>query len=184
MDDGDDIEDRQSSTPTNPADNQTARDLEFEMFYKSEMPKVVAFLMVQGGRAPTATEIAQEAMLEAYRQWDVIDQPRAWVRRVASRMWWRARETERAERPQDALPESGPLLTDDAAAEIEARHTFLAMTRQLPAAQREVMAWTYDGYRPTEIAALISKPPATVRSVLRQAREALRSQNPSVEEAP
>jgi RNA polymerase sigma-70 factor (ECF subfamily) len=36
------------------------------------------------------------------------------------------------------------------------------------------MAWTYDGYRPTEIAAVLGKPPATVRSALREARIALR----------
>ena len=165
------------------SDSLQARDLEFGMFYRGELPRLVAFVMVQGARAATATEVAQEAMLEAYRQWDVIDQPRAWVRRVASRMWWRARETEQAERPQETVPDHDPLLTDDAATEIEARHTFLAMTRRLPPAQREVMAWTYDGYRPTEIAALIGKSPATVRSVLRQAREALRAQNPAAEEA-
>src|SRR4051812_18528536 len=115
--------------PIDSAADQTARDLEFELVYTAEMPEGVAVLMCQGARAlelglfctaeiPTlvssrmclgaqaaaATDTAQEAMLEAYRKWDVLDVPRAWVRKVAARAWWRPRRTENAERPQDRLP--------------------------------------------------------------------------------
>jgi DNA-directed RNA polymerase specialized sigma24 family protein len=40
--------------------------------------------------------------------------------------------------------------------------------------QRQVMAWTYDGYQPNEIAVVLGKPVTTVRSLLRHARASLR----------
>jgi RNA polymerase sigma-70 factor (ECF subfamily) len=41
--------------------------------------------------------------------------------------------------------------------------------------QRKVLAWTYDGATPEEIATELQMHPATVRSTLRHARAALRS---------
>ncbi|WP_218005020.1 RNA polymerase sigma factor [Actinomadura macra] len=164
--------------------NKTARDVEFGLFYTADMPRLVSFLVVQGARPAVAAELAQDAMTEAYRQWDRIDAPRAWVRTVASRAWWRRAGDDRAEVPYDELPEPGTLLSERESAEIETRHTFLAMVRDLPQNQRQIMAWTYDGYRPTEIAALLGKEPATVRSALREARAALRKRYPRTQETP
>jgi RNA polymerase sigma-70 factor (ECF subfamily) len=76
------------------------------------------------------------------------------------------------------------LLSADESAEIENRHTFLAMVRGLPLRQHQVMAWTYDGYLPTEIAALLGKDPATVRSTLRDAWAALKNRYGPAEETP
>jgi RNA polymerase sigma factor (sigma-70 family) len=162
--------------------NETARDLEFTLFYTADMPKLVGFLIVQGARSSVAADLAQDAMTEAYRQWDTIDAPRAWVRMVASRKWWRWARREHMEVPQDELSESSTLLSPEQSAEIEHQHAFLKMVRELPQAQRQVMAWTYDGYFPTEIAALLGKDPATVRSLLRTAREALKKQYRLAEE--
>jgi DNA-directed RNA polymerase specialized sigma24 family protein len=86
--------------------------------------------------------------------------------------------------PREEPPDHGAWLSQEASDEIETRHTFLILLRSLPAAQREVMAWTYDGYRPTEIAALLGKPPATVRSLLRDARAALVNRHRANEESP
>ncbi len=170
------------TAPVDPAIDHAARDAEFTLFYTNDMPSLVGFLVVQGAHTTAAADLAQEAMTEAYRYWDVIDTPRAWVRTVATRKWWRLARREQTEQPHDELPEPGRLLSVEAAAEIEERHTFLTLLRSLPPAQREVMAWTYDGYGPTEIAALLGKNPATVRSVLRQARATLQLQYPPAEE--
>jgi RNA polymerase sigma-70 factor (ECF subfamily) len=161
------------STLTDPHVDRTAQDAEFTLFYTGELARLVSFLVVQGARPAVAAEVAQDAMTEAYRHWDAIDSPRAWVRVVGSRTWWRRAESDRAEVPREVLPEHGAWLSQEASDDIENRHTFLGLLRGLPQAQREVMAWTYDGYRPTEIAALLGKPPATVRSLLRDARAAL-----------
>jgi DNA-binding CsgD family transcriptional regulator len=51
----------------------------------------------------------------------------------------------------------------------------LRLLAGLPPRQREVMAWTIDGYDPEEIAQLTGKNPATVRSHLRHARTSLKA---------
>jgi RNA polymerase sigma factor (sigma-70 family) len=167
-----------------PSVDKAARDLEFTMFYTGDMPNLVGFLIVQGARPGVAADLAQDTMTEAYRRWDTIDAPRAWVRTVASRKWWRHAEHAQGEIPQNELPETRALLSAEESVEIENRHTFLAMVRRLPLNQRQVMAWTYDGYQPTEIAALLGKDPATVRATLRDARAALKKKYRPAGEAP
>jgi RNA polymerase sigma-70 factor, ECF subfamily len=56
----------------------------FETFYRRELPRLVALARALCGNA-IADDVAQEAMLAAYRKWDAIssyDKPEAWVRRV------------------------------------------------------------------------------------------------------
>lgn len=164
--------------------DKVARDTEFALFYTEDMPKLVGFLVVHGAHASTATELAQDAMTEAYRQWDTIDAPRAWVRKVAARSWWRRAERDKKETARHELPEPNVLLSAEESAEIETRHTFITLVRNLPLRQRQVMAWTYDGYQPTEIAAMLGIAPATVRSALRDARAALQDKYRPAEETP
>ncbi len=52
----------------------------------------------------------------------------------------------------------------------------MQMLRTLPLEQREVMAWTIDGYTPSQIAAATNREAATVRSHLRHARTSLKNQ--------
>jgi RNA polymerase sigma-70 factor (ECF subfamily) len=166
------------------AADKVARDLEFSLFYTEQMPRLVAFLIVQGARPSTAAEVAQEAMTEAYRQWDRLDTPRAWIRTVASRTWWRRIDQARAEDIRDDLGAQASTAAVAAFDEIENRYAFLAILRSLHPGQQQVMAWIYDGYQPTEIAAMLRIPPATVRSRLRDARAALRKAIGSDEETP
>lgn len=167
-----------------PSIEKAARDLEFSLFYRADLPRLVGFLIVQGARPAVAADLAQDAMTEAYRKWDTIDAPRAWVRTVASRHWWRRSGRDKREVSSDELPESSGLLSAEESTEIETRHDFVAVLRGLPSSQRQVLAWTYDGYQPTEIAALLGKEPATVRSVLRSARAALRKKRGEAGETP
>src|SRR4051812_34236711 len=58
----------------------------FDAFYRRELPALVALAVALSGSA-SAEDIAQEAMLAAYRRWDVVshlDLPAAWVRRVCA----------------------------------------------------------------------------------------------------
>lgn len=58
---------------------------------------------------------------------------------------------------------------------LESNHEFLCWLARLDGGkQREVLAWTYDGATPAEIAAELGMDPATVRSTRRNARAALR----------
>ena len=53
----------------------------FDVFFRREMPALVAFARSLSGSA-AADDIAQDAMIAAYRRWDVVgtlDVPVAWV---------------------------------------------------------------------------------------------------------
>ena len=62
--------------------------LSFEDFYRSELPGLVA--LAHGLAGPRlAEELAQEAMLAAYRRWREVgdlEHPRAWVRRTCANL--------------------------------------------------------------------------------------------------
>ena len=63
-----------------------ARTETFEGFYRRELRSLVTFAAALAGPAH-ADDIAQEAMLAAYRRWDVVsglDLPVAWVRKVCA----------------------------------------------------------------------------------------------------
>jgi len=57
----------------------------FESFYARELPRLVALARALSGSWGSADDLAQEAMLVAYRRWDEVshlDLPAAWVRKV------------------------------------------------------------------------------------------------------
>ena len=58
----------------------------FETFYRREMPRLVALARALSGSG-AADDLAQEAMLAAYRRWSEVatyEHPEAWVRRVCA----------------------------------------------------------------------------------------------------
>jgi RNA polymerase sigma factor (sigma-70 family) len=63
-------------------------DDEFDDFYRAELPRLVALARALCGGV-VADDVAQEAMLAAYRRWPYVsdlDNPEAWVRRTCSNM--------------------------------------------------------------------------------------------------
>jgi DNA-directed RNA polymerase specialized sigma24 family protein len=63
-----------------------ATDNGFERFYRCEYAGVVRLLVGMTGRRALAEELAQEALLSAYRDWPRVqglDRPDLWLRRVA-----------------------------------------------------------------------------------------------------
>lgn len=160
----------QQSIPPGPA---PTIDVAFSAFYRRFAPTLVGFLVWQGARLPDATDIAQATMSEAYRHWSTIREPEAWARRVASRAL--ARHIARVEEdPAEEIPEYGSLLwslTNVSA--WEQQHEVLRLLDLLPLRQRQVMAWTLDGYTPAEIAQELKINSDAVRSSLSKARKAL-----------
>lgn len=146
----------------------------FVAFYRQAVPRLVAFLRWQGASFPDAAECVQEALTQALPRWGTIRCPHAWCRRVASRLY--ARRVASLEEPvEDVEAVGSPLLaprTDLAAA--EQRHSVLRVLDRLPSRQRQVMAWTYDGATPSEIATELQITPDAVRSNLKKARATLR----------
>lgn len=75
----------------------------------------------------------------------------------------------------DTETAGSPLLaTDTDLDSFEQRHHVLPLLEQLPSRQRQVMAWTYDGCTPTEIAEELKMNPEAVRSSLKKARATLK----------
>jgi WhiB family transcriptional regulator, redox-sensing transcriptional regulator len=142
---------------------------EFEALYAAEFIRLVIFLMKYGLSYPDANDAAQEAFIEALRQWQVIRSPRAWLRRVALRQ-----HKQRPEYPQSEVPVNDPLdLPEDLEIREQTRFVMEAI-RALPPAQRAVMAWTYDGFSPAEIAEQLECDASAVRKNLQRARATLK----------
>jgi RNA polymerase sigma-70 factor (ECF subfamily) len=142
----------------------------YAAFYREFITHLVAFLIWQGASLGDAADLAQEAMIEAYRSWDAIEHPRAWTKRVASRKY--ARQITRVEPVEPAhLAPLVPAGFD--IAEWEEDHEILRFLALLPPRQRQVMAWTYDGYSRSEVAAELNITAEAVRTNLLRARRAL-----------
>jgi RNA polymerase sigma-70 factor (ECF subfamily) len=134
----------------------------------------VAFLVWQGASVADAADVAQETMRRALEQWNAIRSPGPWTRRVASREYAR-RMAGVVEVPADDLADRTPLLRASASeiAAWEARQEELRLLEHLPSRQRQVMAWTLEGYQPAEIAEQLRMTPEAVRSSLLKARRTL-----------
>lgn len=148
-------------------------DADFSAFYRRFVPTLVAFLVWQGARLPAAADITQDTMIKAYQRWSEIHHPESWARRVASRALVR-RIASVAEDPIGDSPEHSSLLPSLTNVEMwEQRCEVLRLLDRLPPRQRQVMAWTLDGYPPAEIADELEITPEAVRANLMKARRAL-----------
>ena len=147
--------------------------VEFEIFYRSFVKNLVGFLIWQGARLADAADIAQETLQRAFRNWPTIDHPEAWCRRVASREYARRIATVN-DTPGRELT-GGPLLpaSPSQISAWEEHQEVLRLLALLPWRQRQVMAWTFDGYEPTEIADELGISAEAVRSNLYKARKTL-----------
>ena len=153
----------------------TGSDEDFAAVYRAELAGLVRHVMFHGASLDQAWDAAQSAFSQAYPVWSRIRVPRAWLRTVAVRAYWRSAVPET---PTDALPDqpdpaSGQGLTPVELGEQE--RLVLRALAELPVKQRQVMAWTIDGYAPTEIAEALGEDPAAIRQNLRRARKNLAS---------
>ncbi|MEU6071433.1 sigma-70 family RNA polymerase sigma factor [Streptomyces sp. NPDC047082] len=158
--------------PGQPRQRHRARqqtDEEFSAFYRENIRPLTGFLINHGAGVQVAADIAQETMTDAYRNWDRISHPKAWVHKAASRAL--VRKVSSVEELVDDVPEPTSLVPrPDAIAEWEARHDALPLLRSLPMKQRQVMAWTLAGFTPTDIADHLGLPAENVRANLKKAR--------------
>lgn len=164
--------DRSAAAPPPDPPDPPDTDAAFSAFYREFVPTLVAFLVWQGARLPDAADITQDTMMKVYKDWSTIRHPEAWARTVASRELVRRI----ARIPEDLCPDPPecPLLPTLTNVEAwEQRHEILRLLDQLPPRQRQVLAWTMDGYTPTEIAEELEIAPEAVRSSLRKARRTL-----------
>lgn len=151
-----------------PAYRQTEE--EFSSFYRENVRQLVGFLINQGSTVPVAADIAQDTMIKVYQRWNDLREPRAWAHTVASRELAR-RIASVEESPVDQIPEPTSLLPrPDAISEWVDRYALLPLLRSLPPRQRQVLAWTLDGFTPDDIAQQLRITSEAVRSNLLKAR--------------
>lgn len=157
----------------------------FSAFYRAQVIRVAAFLRLQGAEWAEAADATQEAMTKAYQRWNTLTNPAAWVRTVASREFIRRRIRLGEDLVEDVPDPATCLLRENIPAAAVEHQTQEEQVQKLlailPPRQRQVMAWTYDGYTPTEIASQLSTPDhpittAAVRASLKLARRALAQQ--------
>jgi RNA polymerase sigma-70 factor (sigma-E family) len=158
----------------------------FDAFYAREYRSLVALAHALTGSRSHAEDIAQEAMLAAYRRWDgvaLLDAPAGWVRRVCAnistsfvrRRIVEARAAVRLRNQRTAVTE----LEDDDA-------EFWSVVRRLPRRQMQCVALRYVfGYTVAEIAIVLGCADGTVKAHLARAKFTLaqRMSEPIVEEA-
>lgn len=151
--------------------------LDFASFYQRELKPVIGLAFVLSGSRSGAEDLAQDAFLKAYKQWETVgayDNPGAWVRRVVSNgsvSGFRRRKAE-----AKALARIGgsgftvPDMSPDAVA------TWAAV-RKLPKRQAQVIALRYyDRSSIADIARILEMSENTVKTHLQRAKHTLEAQ--------
>ncbi|WP_326585420.1 sigma-70 family RNA polymerase sigma factor [Streptomyces sp. NBC_00481] len=155
------------------SEGSTARvDEEFAAFYRRTVSGLVAYLINMGAAAHVAADVAQDTMLEVYRRWADIHDPRSWVYKVAGRSL--VRELARTEET-DQTP-AGPGTSLMASTELDEDIQQLEVQRvlqSLPPRQRQVLALTLADFSTSEISTLLGLHPPAVRGALARARRTL-----------
>ena len=147
----------------------------FDRFYEREFRPVVALAYALSGSASGVEDLAQEAFLAAYREWDRVgryDDPGAWVRRVVANRSvsaWRRRVAEiKALSRLVGGARAAPGGMEPANEEV------WKAVRRLPRRQAQVVALRYLEDRPVEeIAGILECSVGTVKQHLSRARQAL-----------
>ena len=118
-----------------------------------------------------AEELAQETFLVAYRDWDRIsglDNPRAWVRRVAINQRGSFLREQTRERNAAVRHEDDSIKLADEHAEV------WQAVRTLPPLQAQVIALHYyEDYSVAQVAAALGRAPGTIKAQLHHGRRKL-----------
>jgi len=147
----------------------------YDAFYRRELPAMVALAAAITGSTVAAEDLAQEALVRAYRQWDQVgsyDKPGAWVRRVTINLALSSRKRAGAElrarlrlSPQ---PTVAPNPSDD--------HHVWAAVAKLPGQQRAAVALHYlEDRSVADIAQILDCAESTAKVHLHRGRTTLAS---------
>jgi RNA polymerase sigma factor (sigma-70 family) len=157
----------------------------FEAFYLREFPAMVKLAYALSGSRLAAEEIAQEAFLAAYRDWQRVawlDQPAGWVRKVVVRIAGRTVHRRVLEAKAYARLRVGrpPGFVEPPATDAEVWRA----VRALPKGQAQAIALHYVAdYSVAQVAQTLGLSEGTVKQQLHRGRQALASRLGSSTEA-
>ena len=144
----------------------------FEEFYAREFPAVVGLAFALSGSRTASEDLAQEAFLAAHRDWDRVDRPDVWVRRVVSNMSTSMLRRRYAEARAITRLAFGTTMTMPELSADDAE--FWAAVRSLPRRQARVIALRYLDDRPVaEIAEILGTAEGTVKKHLHEGRQTI-----------
>jgi RNA polymerase sigma factor (sigma-70 family) len=148
----------------------------FDTFYRREIRRLVGLAYAVSGSRLAADDIAQEAMLAAYRKWDDVgrlDNPAGWVRRVVSNQAVSTVRRRIAE--AKGLSRMAARQTVSELPEIPEESEWIwREVRRLPKRQIQVIALRYyDQLSLSEIAEVLDCSKETANTHLRRARQTL-----------
>jgi RNA polymerase sigma factor (sigma-70 family) len=148
---------------------------DFEAFYRCEYPGLVVLAWVLTGPA-LAEDVAQEAMLEAHREWDAVlghESPVGWVRAVCLRK--AASVARRRTLERRLLQQAGAFRAEAAIAVVEDERFWQAV-RSLPLKHAQAVALHYAlDLSVVEVAETLGCAEGAVETHLSRARSALAS---------
>ena len=148
----------------------------FDSLYRRELPSLVALAATLTGSRESGAEIAQEALLRAYRDWPnvgALERPGAWVRRATLNLAIDAhRRRVREISALSRFPEDEPI--SDGAIGFGVNDPLWVAVRALPERQRAVVALFYlQDLSLDEIAGTLEMSVGTAKSTLFSARKSL-----------
>jgi RNA polymerase sigma-70 factor (ECF subfamily) len=145
----------------------------FDVFYRRELPRLVALARALCGAA-VADDVAQDAMLAAYRHWDlvcVMDKPDAWLRRVLVNRATSVLRRRASEARALLRLGSRPVLS---VALEPASEDFWVHVRRLPRRQAQVVTLHYvEDLAVVDVATILDISPGAVKQHLSRARYTL-----------
>lgn len=148
----------------------------FDAFYRREVRRLVGLAYALSGSRLAADDLAQEAMLAAYKKWDEVgrlENPTGWVRRVVSNQAVSAVRRRVSEaKGLSRLAVRQPIAE---VPQIPAESEWIwSEVRRLPKRQVQVIALRYyDQLSMSEIAEVLDCSKETVNTHLRRARQTL-----------
>lgn len=158
------------------AERRRQAEVAFDRFYRAQYAPLVRLLVGMTGRSGIAEELAQEALLVAYRNWSrvhALDRPDLWLRRVAvnraisvhRRLVAEVAALGRVRAARPPQVEGPDRARDD---------RLWAAVRQLPRTQAAaVVLWAVEGLTLAEIGEVLGCSAETARTHLRRARARL-----------
>ncbi len=148
---------------------------EWDACYRAEMPRLIRYLMKCFGDSDMhdAADAAQSAFTELFANWRTVRSPRAWLRTVAFRQMLRQHAS--AGYPLDMLGQEPTAVPASVRLELrEETQAVLGQLRQLPLAQRQVLALIYDQFSYSEIEQITGTSEDAVRKNAERARRKMK----------